>query len=804
VACFAFFAFARPGAGLRPGRDDDENDDDDKDDTRDEDDDRKADDGNGRQAFSYYYLLPTTYYLLPTTFRQKPMTSKPADNTTEATKSLAPARGLGLGELLGEHCSRLGAEGGAILTVEADGQIGIPAVWPTPGPGDEPPDWLTAALRAAASAGESAVGVTTLPLHEAGGMYGDHPSRHLVLAPLPGVGGGLAGAHSGGPGAGGEIARQTSEQDGSDGDFARKTSAQGGVESDFERQTSVQKGEKGVSDGLATGETRDFAGSTSAPGHAGAGKKAGFTGEKRGIDGPAGGLGAAGARRRAFLAMALTGEEPEKLAKKVLAMGARVPAGQLYALHLAAEKAPAAALAPAMGLLSAVNDHERFIAAGMALCNEVASGFQCERVSLGLLRGRYVQLAAMSHTEKFSRKMQMVQLIEAVMEECADQDIEVLVPAEPSAEYACRGARELSESGTPRLAVLTLPLRRDGKVIGAVCMERSGDIPFSPAEVETLRLACDLCTARLADLRRRDRWVGAKLAAGLRSGFGVVLGSKHTWAKVVVLLAIAAGAYMSVATGDYRIETPFSFQATRKQIVPSPYDGQVESVSARLGEPVKAGDVLASLKTLPLQRKLDQSRAELFEHRKHADAARSDKKWAEAQMAAARARQLQEQISLLDEQIAEATVTARIDGTVIRGDLERFVGSSVEKGQVLFEIASLDSLRAEVLVPEDQVADLLAAMRAGKVRATLAAESYPDRPIDAVIERVLPLAEKIDGEVVFRVRARLAAKPQGELDSLDWMRPGMEGTAHVSLGRRKLAWIWSRRLINRLRLWLWM
>lgn len=758
------------------------------------------------------------------------MTARPADNTTEASKSLAPARALDLGGLLGEHCSRLGAEGGAILTVEADGQIGIPAVWPVPGPGDEPPDWLTAGLRAVASAGpdggagqtgsaaggnsgsaggasggsSAAVGVTTLPLHEAVGMYGDHPSRHLVLMPLPEVVGGSAGANSDADGTDGNITRQTRAQDGLDGDFARKTSAKAGDEGDFERQTSAKEGAKGVSNGLAGGETRDLAGSTRGPGHAAAGRKAGFAGETRGFDGMAGGSGAAGAHRRAYLAMALTGGEPEKLAQKVLGMGARVPAGQLYALHLASRAPAPVPLAPAMGLLAAVNDHERFIAAGMALCNEVAAGFQCERVSLGLLRGRYVQLAAMSHTEKFSRKMQMVQLIEAVMEECTDQDIEVLVPAGASAEYACRSARELSESGTPRLAVLTLPLRRDGRVQGAVCMERSGDMPFAPAEVETLRLACELCTARLMDLRRRDRWIGAKLAGGLRSGLGVVLGARHTWAKVAVLLAIAAGAYISVATGDYRIETPFSFEATRMQIVPSPYDGQVESVSARLGDTVKAGDVLASLKTLPLQRQLDQSRAELFEHRKHADAARSDKKWAEAQMAMARVRQLQEQISLLAEQITEATVTARIDGTVIRGDLARFVGSSVKKGQVLFEIAPLDSLRAEVLVPEDQVADLLAAMRAGEVRTTLAAESYPDRPIDAVIERVLPLAEKVDGEVVFRVRARLEAKAQGEIGGREWMRPGMEGTAHVPLGRRKLAWIWSRRLINRVRLWLWM
>ena len=65
----------------------------------------------------------------------------------------------------------------------------------------------------------------------------------------------------------------------------------------------------------------------------------------------------------------------------------------------------------------------------MAFCNEIAAQWQCERVSLGFLKGRYVQLKAMSHTEDFSRKMKVVQDIESAMEECLDQDTEILVPA---------------------------------------------------------------------------------------------------------------------------------------------------------------------------------------------------------------------------------------------------------------------------------------------------------------------------------------------------------------------------------------
>ena len=88
-------------------------------------------------------------------------------------------------------------------------------------------------------------------------------------------------------------------------------------------------------------------------------------------------------------------------------------------------------LSTATRVLSAGNEHPRFRGAAMAVANEFASRWRAERVSVGLLAGRYVKLKAMSQTEHLSRKMAMVQDIEAAMEECLDQDVEVLHPAPP-------------------------------------------------------------------------------------------------------------------------------------------------------------------------------------------------------------------------------------------------------------------------------------------------------------------------------------------------------------------------------------
>jgi multidrug resistance efflux pump len=77
-------------------------------------------------------------------------------------------------------------------------------------------------------------------------------------------------------------------------------------------------------------------------------------------------------------------------------------------------------------------------------------------------------------------------------------------------------------------------------------------------------------------------------------------------------------------------------------------------------------------------------------------------------------------------------------GIVIQGDLNRRIGAPVKTGDVLFEIASLESLRAQLMVTEDQIANIEIGQK-----GTLAAVSYPSRKIRFVVERINPMAEVV-------------------------------------------------------------
>ena len=444
-----------------------------------------------------------------------------------------------------------------------------------------------------------------------------------------------------------------------------------------------------------------------------------------------------------------------------------------------------------MDTLAAVNTHDRFTGAAMALCNEMATRWQCERVSVGVLVGRYVQVKAVSNTEKFSRKMKLVQDIEAAMEECVDQDLAILAPAPQEASYVSRAGTELARRHGPS-SVISLPLRRGGKPVAVVTAERPADRPFEIQQIESMRLTCELCTSRLMDLHLHDRWFGAKLAGGLRKGLAAAVGPRHTWLKVAGIAICAFLAFMVFARGDYTADANFALEAKVRQVVLAPFEGILKAVNVEIGDPVSADKtVLAVLDTAELREQLAASQVERLQALKSAAEAMRDGETVKAQIARQEARKAEANIRLLQGRIRRASVRSPVSGTVVEGDLKRHVGRRVRLGDPLFHVAPLDSLRAQLYVSEDQIADV----RVGQ-EGRMAVLSYPGQHFPFVVERINPVAEVVERKNVFEVRVRL-------LQTEKWMRPGMAGVARISIDRRPYAYIWSRRLVNWVRMKLW-
>ncbi|MHC4295300.1 MAG: HlyD family efflux transporter periplasmic adaptor subunit, partial [Planctomycetota bacterium] len=78
----------------------------------------------------------------------------------------------------------------------------------------------------------------------------------------------------------------------------------------------------------------------------------------------------------------------------------------------------------------------------------------------------------------------------------------------------------------------------------------------------------------------------------------------------------------------------------------------------------------------------------------------------------------------------------------------------------------------------------------------LATEGKPGVRIPFAVERINPVAEVVEDKNVFKVRVRLLERPYQ-------MVPGMEGVAKIRIGRRTYAYLWTRKLVNWVRMKLW-
>ena len=445
----------------------------------------------------------------------------------------------------------------------------------------------------------------------------------------------------------------------------------------------------------------------------------------------------------------------------------------------------------ALEIISAVNRADHFLSAAISLCNEFADRLECRRVSLGMLKGRMVRVRAISRTDTFRREMKLTQQLEAAMEECLDQYIEVMYPPAADTFYVGREAKQFSERHGPA-AVLSVPIRQGSEVSGVVTLERAPEEPFTVEEIETIRLACDLCTPRLLELQRKDLWIGARAAAALRDKLSTVMGPQHTWVKVWACLTLILAGWLIFSKGDYRIEAPFVFEATVQQSVVAPFDTFIKRVSVEPGDVVLAGEtILGVLDTSELRLRLASLKAEQLGYQKQRAASMRDGKTAGAQIAQAQSDKLAAGIRLTEYHSDQAMLVAPITGWIVSEDLKRRLGAPVETGDVLFEIARIDSLRADLYVPEASIAQV----EAGQT-GELVSVGRPDQKIRFTVERINPIAEVVNQKNVFNIRAKL-------LNEADWMRPGMEGLAKISVGKRRTVWIWSHRLTNWLRMKLW-
>jgi len=448
----------------------------------------------------------------------------------------------------------------------------------------------------------------------------------------------------------------------------------------------------------------------------------------------------------------------------------------------------------ALDVLGVAAEQSRLEDMGLAVVNDLASRFACDRVAFGVDRDGRARLVALSHSAFFEKKSQFVADLENAMDEALDQRRSIVWPPAGSEDgTSVAGVAIAHRDFAAHRAVCSVLLSCRGKGIGVLSFERNSGIAFSADEVLGFE-AIGGVLGPLVDSRiALHQWFAGRLADRLRNYWGHLKDPRRPAFRVALLVSVLLLLAILFIDGDFRVSAKSVIEGETQRSAVAPFAGFIREAPVRAGMIVRKGQIMASLDDRDLLLERQRWRAEREQHERRYRDALSKHERASAHVSLAQANESESQLALVEEKLARASVLAPFDGIVVSGDLTQLLGSPVEQGKLLFEVAPLDAYRVILKVDDRDIRYVRAGQGGRLVLTGFAADA-----LDFKVHNI-SMAQAEEGKNLFRVEARL--------DRSDIkLRPGMEGVGKIIVGDRSYAWIWTHRLFDWLRLqaWTWL
>ncbi|MEJ2175230.1 MAG: efflux RND transporter periplasmic adaptor subunit [bacterium] len=395
----------------------------------------------------------------------------------------------------------------------------------------------------------------------------------------------------------------------------------------------------------------------------------------------------------------------------------------------------------------------------------------------------------------FEPRANLMRAIERAMEESVDQEAVVVYPPESDEQPVVARAHEALLAESEAGSAATFPLVNGDSIVGALTFERAAGHRFELPTLEVCEAVASIAGPVVELKQANEASLPVHAARSARGFWDRLFGPGYPGYKLTAIGVIALAAFLAIAEGTFRVSADSMVEGVVQRALTAPINGFVKAASLRAGDHVREGQVIAQLddRELRLERaKLLSQRAQLAQQYREAMGKRER---AQVRIVSAQIEQAEAQLALIAEQLGRTTLAAPFDGVIVRGDLSQSLGSPVERGEVLFEVAPLDDYRVVLQVDERDIGHVAEGQR-GELTVT----SMPGERFALQIRRITPVNTAKDGRNLFRVEAVLEAGAGSRL------RPGMEGVGKIEIEQRKLVWIWTHGLTDwvRLKLWSWL
>jgi hypothetical protein len=427
--------------------------------------------------------------------------------------------------------------------------------------------------------------------------------------------------------------------------------------------------------------------------------------------------------------------------------------------------------------------------------NHISKQLACSRVAIGLAHERSVKVAALSNAAWFEANAAIIKNYVAAMEEACDKQAPLAYQRPAGGEAV---AVAVEDSAHARLArdsgawsILSVPLMLGTECVGVLMLERDTEGAFDEATRTWVETVAVLLPGLIDQKRRAERGYLAQLGEDGRKLLERLFKPGYLVWKFAAALGIVCVLMLALVHIEYRVSAKTVVEGQVQRSAVAPFEGFVAASYVRAGDTVKQGQVLCLIDDRDL--KLEQQRylSEREQHSRRLREAMANHELAQIQILSAQLQQSEAQLALVNDRLKRVTIRAPFDGVVISGDLSQLIGSPVELGKKLFEIAPLHAYRVIMQVDERDMRHLQVG-QGGKLMMS----GVVGDPIALQVSKITPVANAQDGRNFFRVEATLAHMPAH-------LRPGMEGIGKVDTGQRGLWWVITHSFTDWLRLSLW-
>jgi hypothetical protein len=196
--------------------------------------------------------------------------------------------------------------------------------------------------------------------------------------------------------------------------------------------------------------------------------------------------------------------------------------------------------------------------------------------------------------------------IEAAMEESVDQAARVVVPPEQENLAVVARAHEALLHESHAGSAATFPLLHGGHVVGALTLERAAGHRFDAPTLEVCDAIASVAGPIVELKRGNEASLPAHAGKSVRSLWEMLAGPGHAGVKLGAAGLIAVAAFLSFASGDFRISANATLEGAVQRSITAPINGYVKA-SLRAGDTV-AGQVIGRFDDRDL--KLERSAAE--------------------------------------------------------------------------------------------------------------------------------------------------------------------------------------------------